>query len=166
MVEMIAAGVTTIDILVIYTLLHVRKRKWLIALWTGILNVIFPLVGFLAGEFSAHLFSEWSSILSGVLLGLIGLHMMLQEGEKENTKMAGPLLIAIAVSLDGFSVSMSFGLIHLNKWLFVTSTGLLSLVLSYAALRTNLSMTPGWRQILRRFAGVVLIVMGILSWIS
>ena len=166
LVEIIAAAVTTIDILVIYTLLHVRKRKWLIALWTGVLNVIFPLAGFVAGEFSAQLVAQWSGILGGVLLGFIGVHMILQEGEAAGSKMVGPLLIAIAVSLDGFSVSMSFGLIHLNKWLFVASTGLFSLVLSYAALRTNLSMTAQWRQILRRFAGVILIIMGILSWIS
>ncbi|WP_432354055.1 manganese efflux pump [Sporosarcina sp. A2] len=166
MVEIIAALVTTIDILVIYTLLHVRKRKWLIALWTAFLNVLFPLVGFMAGEFSAQVFSEWSGILSSVMLGLIGLHMLLQEENETRTKVAGPLLIAVAVSLDGFSVSMSFGLMHLDKWLFIASTGILSLVLSYAALRANLTMTAGSRTILRRFAGLVLIAMGILSWIS
>ena len=166
LVEIIAAGVTTIDILVIYTLLHVRKRKWLIALWTAFLNVAFPLLGFMAGEFSAQLFSEWSGILSSILLGLIGLHMILQEDDSGESKVAGPLLIAVAVSLDGFSVSMSFGLMHLDKWLFIVSTGLMSLVLSYFALRANLTMTPRSRLVLRRFAGLVLIGMGILSWIS
>ncbi|WP_158541093.1 manganese efflux pump [Sporosarcina sp. BI001-red] len=166
MVEIIAAGVTTIDILVIYTLLHVRKRKWLIALWTAFLNVAFPLLGFMAGELSAQLFSEWSGMLSGVLLGLIGLHMLLQEEDPGASKVTGPLLIAIAVSLDGFSVSMSFGLMHLDKWLFIVSTGVMSLVLSYFALRTNLTITPHSRKNLRRFAGIVLIGMGILAWIS
>lgn len=166
LVEIIAAGVTTIDILVIYTLLHVRKRKWLIALWTAFLNVAFPLLGFMAGELSAQLFSEWSGILSSVLLGLIGLHMILQQDDPEDSKIAGPLLIAVAVSLDGFSVSMSFGLMHIDKWLFIISTGLMSLVLSYFALRAKLTMTPKSRMFLRKFAGLVLIGMGILSWIS
>ncbi|MGG0645026.1 manganese efflux pump [Sporosarcina gallistercoris] len=166
MIEIIAASVTTIDILVIYTLLHVRKRKWLIALWTAFLNVAFPLLGFMAGELSAQLFSEWSGILSSILLGLIGLHMILQEDDPSETKVTGPLLIAVAVSLDSFSVSMSFGLMHLNKWLFIVSTGVMSLVLSYFALRMNVTMTPHSRTGLRRLAGVVLIVMGILSWIS
>lgn len=166
MIEIIAASVTTIDILVIYTLLHVRKRKWLIALWTAFLNVAFPLLGFMAGELSAQLFSEWSGILSSILLALIGLHMILQEDDPSETKMAGPLLIAVAVSLDSFSVSMSFGLMHLNKWLFIVSTGAMSLVLSYFALRANLTMTAYSRKGLRRLAGVVLIVMGILSWVS
>ncbi|MBD7909179.1 manganese efflux pump MntP [Sporosarcina gallistercoris] len=166
MVEIIAASVTTIDILVIYTLLHVRKRKWLIALWTAFLNVAFPLLGFMAGELSAQLFSEWSGILSSILLALIGLHMILQEEDPNDTKVTGPLLIAVAVSLDSFSVSMSFGLMHLNKWLFIVSTGVMSLVLSYFALRTNLTMTRNSRKNLRRFAGIVLMGMGILSWIS
>ncbi len=166
LVELIAAAVTTIDILVIYTLLHVRKRKWLIALWTGFLNVLFPLAGFLMGEWSAHLFSEWSSILSSVLLTLLGVHMVLQEEDPASQKLTGPLLLAVAVSLDGFSISMSFGLIQLNMVLFVAATGFLSLVLSYAALRLNLTMSPGIRSLLRRFAGVVLIGMGILAWIS
>lgn len=166
LVEIIAAGVTTIDILVIYTLLHVRKRKWLIALWTAFLNVAFPLLGFMAGELSAQLFSEWSGILSSVLLGLIGLHMILQEEDPSASKVTGPLLIAVAVSLDSFSVSMSFGLMHLNKWLFIVSTGLMSLVLSYFALRANLTITPRYRTTLRKIAGLILIGMGILSWIS
>lgn len=166
MVEIIAASVTTIDILVIYTLLHVRKRKWLIALWTAFLNVVFPLLGFMAGELSAQLFSEWSGILSSVLLSLIGLHMILQEEDPNDTKVTGPLLIAVAVSLDSFSVSMSFGLMHLNKWLFIFSSGAMSLVLSYFALRTNFTMTKKSRKTLRRLAGVVLMGMGILSWIS
>lgn len=166
MIEIVAALVTTIDILVIYTLLVVRKRKWLVASWTALLNVLFPLAGFVAGEFSAEVFAGWSSILSSVILGLIGLHMILQEEDPKNTKVAGPLLIAVAVSLDGFSVSMSFGLMNLNKYLFVLSTGILSLVLSYAALRVNFTISPRSRSILRQFAGIVLICMGVLSWIS
>ncbi|WJY26516.1 manganese efflux pump MntP [Sporosarcina trichiuri] len=166
MVELIAAAVTTIDILVIYTLLHVRRRKWLIALWTGLLNVLFPLAGFLMGEWSAHLLSDWSGILSSVLLVLIGVHMLLQEEDTASQKLAGPLLLAVAVSLDGLSISMSFGLQQLNKTLFVSATGFFSLVLSWFALRTHMAMTLGMRAFLRRLAGVILIGMGILAWIS
>ena len=78
MAELFAAGITTIDVIVVYSFLQVKKGKFILALWTSFLNMVFPFLGFMTGELSAHIFTVWSSILSGVMLALIGIHMLLQ----------------------------------------------------------------------------------------
>ncbi|MEK5039958.1 manganese efflux pump [Sporosarcina sp. FSL K6-3457] len=164
MVELFAAGITSIDVVVVFAFLQVKKGKFVLALWTSILNMMFPFIGFWAGDFSAHLFEEWSSLLSGVLLALIGIHMLLQDEESGSVgKQLHPSLIALAVSLDTFSVSVSFGMLHLDKTLFILSSGMLTFFLSYAALVFKGRIGVGDGRLLRRFAGFALLVMGVMS---
>ena len=112
MEEVFAASITTLDVIVVYALLQVREGKFLLALWTSFLNMVLPLLGFITGEISSSIFSDWSTLLSGVLLGLIGLHMLLQDDEvKPSTIKLHPALIALAVSIDSFSVSVSLNVI-------------------------------------------------------
>ena len=72
------SGHHDLDVIVIYTFLQVKKGRFVLALWTSFLNMAFPFLGFVTGEFSSHLFWVEQSI-SGILLGLIGIHMLLQE---------------------------------------------------------------------------------------
>ena len=133
--ELFAAGITTIDIIIVYAFLNVKKGKFRLAVWTAFLIWRSRFLGFVIGEMSASLFMEWSGLLSGVMLGLIGLHMLLHDDSDAQTKLVSPYLIAVAVSIDAFSVSVSFGMLHLDKVLFIAATGLFSLVFSYAVLR-------------------------------
>ena len=123
-----------------------------------------PFLGFMTGEFSASFFSGFSHLLSGVLLGLIGLHMLLEDdsGTKTSRKLP-PGLIAFAVSIDAFSVSVSFGMLHLNKTIFILASGIFAFIFAYVALtfKKRLGIKNGKR--IRQFAGIVLIIMGIIS---
>src|SRR5690606_76648 len=110
-VELVAAGITSVDVVVVFAFLQVKEGRFGLALWTSFLNMFFPFLGFATGELSSHLFAEWSSLLSGILLALIGIHMLLQDdGPGSTRKHLPPALVALAVSLDTFSVSVSFGM--------------------------------------------------------
>lgn len=162
--ELFVAAVTTLDILVIYVLLEVRGRKILFALWTALLNMLLPFVGFMMGEFTMLIFSDWSMLLSGVLLALIGLHMLLEDVEGPSKMIQiPPVFLAFVVSIDAFSVSVTLGMLQFNKWLFIFASGVFSLVFSLVALyfQKKLNIRKGKR--IRYFAGFVLIVMGIYS---
>lgn len=164
MAELFAAAVTTLDIFVIYVLLQVKGRKIILALWTGLLNMLLPLIGFMMGELSTLIFADWSMVLSGVILSLIGLHMLLEDTDEPNKLLnVHPSLLALLVSLDAFSVSVTFGMLQMNKLLFVVASGMFSLCFALVALyfQKKLSVKGGKR--IRRFAGVALLVMGILS---
>lgn len=162
--ELIAAGITTLDVLVIYSFLQVDKGRLALALWTTFLNMTFPFLGFIAGEFSADIFTVWSSVLSGVMLGLIGIHMLLQSDAMDSSsKLVSPYIIAFAVSIDAFSVSVSFGMLQMDKILFIMASGTFTFIFSCAALllKGHLGLKNG--KALRLIAGLALLIMGILS---
>ncbi len=162
--EFFVAGITTLDILVIYVFLQVRGRKIILAFWTAFLNMLLPFIGFLLGELSTTFFAEWSVLLSGILLGLIGLHMLLQDdGEQTKMLMIPPAWLAFVVSIDAFSVSVTFGMLQLNRFVFIIASGLFSFLFSLIALyfQKKLRIKSGKR--IRQFAGLSLLVIGIFS---
>lgn len=164
LVELFAAGITTIDVIVVFAFLQVRRGRLALALWTAFLNMLFPFFGFWAGEFSAHIFSTWSSMLSGLFLALMGIHMLLQDDNAEIAdKSMHPYVIALAVSLDAFSVSVSFGMLQMNKILFIVASGLFTFFFAYIVLLWKGRWNVKNGSKLRRFAGVALLVMGIMS---
>ena len=167
MEEMFAAGITTLDVIVVYALLQVREGKFLLAMWTSFLNMVLPLLGFITGEISSSIFSGWSTLLSGVLLGLIGLHMLLQDGDTKSSsgKELHPAIIAFAVSIDSFSVSVSFGMLQFNRVLFILSSGIFSFIFAYIVLRYKLRIGLKGGRRLRQITGLALLTMGVLSFI-
>ena len=128
--------------------------------------MVFPFLGFITGELSSHIFWEWSTLLSGILLGLIGIHMLLQEDDARTTALGvNPIVIALAVSVDTFSVSVSFGMLHMNKLIFITASGLFTLILIVCGSRFKGHLGVKDGKVLRRLAGIVLIIMGVMSWL-
>ena len=81
-------------------------------------------------------------------------------------KQIPPFFIAFAVSIDAFSVSVSFGMLHMDKTLFIVASGLFTFVFSCAAflLKGHLGLKNG--KVLRLIAGFALLVIGILSCFS
>lgn len=162
--ELFIAGITSLDVIAVYTFLQVKEGKFVLALWTSFLNMLFPFLGFVTGEFSSHLFWGWSTLISGVLLSLIGIHMLLQDEDVEQSARGlHPILIALAVSVDTFSVSVSFGMLHMNKLIFIVSSGLFTLFLSYMALRYKGKLYVKNGKLIRRIAGTILLIMGVMS---
>lgn len=166
--EIIAAGITTIDVIIVYSLMRLRKGRLVLVLWTTVLNMAFPFLGFLMGDWTIGIFSAWSHLLSGILLALIGLHMILQDdsNDAELTRQLHPAFLALAVSLDTFSVSVSFGMLQLNKMLFIFASGLLALCFSCIALYYGRRISIRNGKVLRKLCGLALLVMGVLSWFS
>ena len=92
--------------------------------------------------------------------------MLLEDPDGACFKKVSPAIIALAVSIDAFSVSVSFGMIHLDKTLFIIASGFFAFLFSYISLtfKRRLGIKDGKR--IRQFAGVVLILMGIISAIQ
>lgn len=166
MLEIIAATVTTIDILIVYTVLQLRRGRFMIALWTTCLNILLPLIGFYMGEWTVSYFQGWSQVLSGVMLGLIGVHILLDETDEPSLmEKVSPVFLALFVSVDAFTVSVTFGMMELNKWLFVFVSGVLSFVFSVIALLSTDRIPFINGDWIRRITGIVFIVIGVMSFI-
>lgn len=166
MIEIIAAIITTVDIVIVYTVLQLRRGRLMIALWTTLLNMILPIIGFYMGEWTVHFFAGWSQLLSGVMLALIGLHILLDDGEQQSMvhKMS-PFFLALIVSLDAFSVSVTFGMMQLNKWLYVFVSGFFAFIFSIVALLSTGRIRLINGTYIRRITGIIFIVIGVMSFI-
>ena len=71
------------------------------------------------------LFSRDGAMRSRVyMLSLIGLHILLSDSEQPSVvNKISPFFLALIVSIDAFGVSVTFGMMQLNKWLFVLASG-------------------------------------------
>lgn len=162
MQEMLTGITMAFDVVAIYVLMSNIKSKLLLALWTSFCHMLFPFIGFFIGEWISKFIIEWASLLSASLLFCLGLQMLIFSKNKEFPAITLPIL-AIFVSLDTFSVSLSFGMLHLQRNLFIISAGIATFVMSYAALLLSYKLKFLNSVLLNWLAGMTLIVMGILS---
>ena len=162
--EIIIGLLMGIDVLAIYVLLPFVKRKLLLSVWTAVLHMFFPLFGYVIGDMLYNLFQHAASILSIILLFCIGLQFLMTEDD--NNFHINPLLLAISVSLDTFSVSVSFGMLNLQKQLFILSAGISAFVCSYSALYFSKKMIKLNRKHLNRIVGVILVGLSIWSYLN
>lgn len=156
-------GITmAFDVVAIYVLMSNIKSKLLLALWTSFCHMLFPFIGFFIGEWISKFIIEWASLLSASLLFCLGLQMLIFSKNKEFPAITLPIL-AIFVSLDTFSVSLSFGMLHLQRNLFIISAGIATFFLSYAALLLSHKFKMLNGMFLNWLAGITLIIISILS---
>ena len=161
MQEMIAGVLMSFDVVAIYLLANQVKYKWLLASWTALLHMLFPLVGFQFGQWLANFFLQWSSSISTLVLFFIGLQLLISKENEDFPAKTLPI-IAIFASIDTFSVSLSFGMLNLEKYIFIISAGLSTLILSYVALLIAQKTTILDNTIPKKIAGSILIIMSIL----
>lgn len=159
--ELIAGILTALDVVALYSILPRVRFPLVLAIWTGFLHMLFPLLGFLVGEWVTTVLLEGGRYLSSILLFLTGVHLCLSQ-HKTTKIFIPPILLAIVVSVDTFSVSLSFGMLHLQKWFFLISAGLFAFIFSYIALKVQIIKGP----ILTRVSGVCLILMGVLTLLN
>lgn len=161
MQEIVAGIVMSFDVVALFLVANNVKYKWLLACWTACLHMIFPLIGFYFGEWLGEFLIQWSNLISVVLLFFVGLQMLLSRKNEDFPAKALPI-IAIFASVDTFSVSLSFGMLQLEKYFFIISAGFSTLVLSYVALVIAEKNTIFKNGLLKKIAGLLLIIMSIL----
>ena len=76
--------------------------------------MLFPLLGFELGSYLVQFLLEWGQWISSILLFCIGIHLLLFSHRDEKVTIS-PVLLAVTASLDTFSVSVSFGMLNLEK---------------------------------------------------
>ena len=146
----------------LYVLLPNVRFRLLLSVWTASLHMLFPLLGFELGHFMVRFLLDWGQWISSILLFCIGLHLLLFSNNAEN-KSIPPILLAVTASLDTFSVSVSFGMLNLEKLIFIISAGASAFICSYIALVVARKNKRILGNNIQKLAGVVFIIMGILS---
>ncbi|HWL12567.1 MAG TPA: manganese efflux pump [Ureibacillus sp.] len=164
MQEIIIGLVVALDVVALYLLLPDVKQRFLLSTWTALLHMVFPIIGFTLGSWMVHILLHWSHLVSSILLFLIGLQLILSTRNRQTFTIPITIL-AITASLDTFSVSISFGMLNLQKYLFIFSAGLWTFFLSYLSLYIAKSRLKFKGDALKWIAGIALIIFSIQSLI-
>lgn len=160
--EILAGVLMSVDVFILFSLVSYRKQIFTLAAWVAALHMLFPLVGYYAGIVVQNYLQHASPYLSGVLLSLVGLQMILMQSPKQ-APLLSPYLLAIAASIDTFSVSISFGMLRVEKLIFILSAGIFSFISVFIAQKIVFTHTIMNRIIIMRLAGIILLLMGILT---
>ncbi len=130
----ILAGIlTSVDVIGLFVLIPNVRYRLFLAVWTATLHMLFPLLGFELGSYLVRFLLEWGQWISSILLFSIVLHLLLSSHKNEKITIS-PVLLAVTASLDTFSVSVSFGMLNLEKTIFIISAGLSAFICSYGSL--------------------------------
>ena len=160
--EILAGFLMSVDVLILFSLVSYRKQVLTLAAWVASLHMLFPLIGYYAGVLVQTYLQQASPYLSGVLLTLVGLQMVLSKSPKE-IPMMPPYILAIVASLDTFSVSISFGMLQVEKFIFILSAGIFAFIGVIVAQKIIYKNTVMNRGMIMKLAGGVLLVMGLLT---
>lgn len=159
----ILAGIlTSVDVIGLYVLSPNVKYRLLLALWTAALHMLFPLLGFELGNYLVRFLLEWGQWISSILLFCIGMHLLLFSHRDEKVTIS-PILLAVTASLDTFSVSVSFGMLNLEKTIFIISAGISALICAYGSLVIARRSQVFFGNKIQIMAGIVFIIMSILA---
>lgn len=162
MQEIIAGVITVLDVVALYLLLPSVQQRFLLALWTSLLHMLFPVFGFELGGWAVSTLSEWGDWLSAILLFLIGLQILFSS-HSQYMPTLHPAILALTASLDTFSVSISFGMLNLNKFLFIITAGIGAFVLSYLSLLIAQKTFSFQRFNINIISGLALIALSIIT---
>lgn len=157
--EIIVGIILALDVVALYILLPAVSQRFLLSVWTAFWHMLFPLLGFKLGSWVSIFMAEWASYLSAILLFCIALQLLLSSKNQHVPQLALPIL-AIMASIDSFSASVSFGMLNLEKYLFILSAGFGTFLLSYIALivaKTSIFNS----QIFKMIAGILLLIISV-----
>ncbi|WP_144512012.1 manganese efflux pump [Bacillus sp. FJAT-22090] len=160
--EILAGALMSVDVLILFSLVLYRKQIFTLAAWVASLHMLFPLIGYYAGTIVQTYLQYASPYLSGFLLSLVGLQMVLARSPKQ-APLLSPYLLAIVASIDTFSVSISFGMLKVEKLLFILSSGIFAYLAVFIAQKVIYKHAFLNRGIIIKLAGLVLLVMGIIT---
>ncbi|MHA7967078.1 manganese efflux pump MntP [Paenibacillus sp. CAU 1782] len=134
----------------------------------GLFHVLMPLGGVWTGQLVSGLLGKLATSAAGVLLVLLGLHMMYSSfrGEEvrslDHRSLWGLLVLAFSVSVDAFSVGITLGVFSANLWLTIAMFGLLGGLMSMLGLLLGRKVSGNMGEYGEACGGAILFIFGIL----
>lgn len=134
----------------------------------GLFHVLMPIGGLLTGQLVSGLLGQVASTAAGILLMLLGGHMIYSsfKGEEaasfDHRSLWGLLILALSVSIDAFSVGITLGMFSADLWLTITMFGLLGGLMSMLGLFLGRKVSGNLGEYGEAFGGAILLVFGVL----
>ncbi|MFC0301723.1 manganese efflux pump MntP family protein [Virgibacillus soli] len=132
-----AAGMDAFSVSLILGMQKVRLRRIATTgIYIGIFHMVMPFIGILLGNVISGKIGNMATLASGLLLVGIGAHMLFSAFNHESKQIfkttgLGLLIFAFSVSVDSFSVGLSFGISGVRTFFILIIFGLVSTKLTW-----------------------------------
>ncbi len=136
----------------------------------GLAQAVMPLIGWLLGSAFAEAIAPVDHWIAFVLLAAIGGKMLWEAFRPQHDDVAAGsasalslreiALLALATSIDALAVGVSFAFLNVPLWVAVVSIGVVTFVLSFAAVFVGHRVGTRWRKPAEIVGGLVLIGIG------
>ncbi len=144
------------------------KRILALSSIIALFHVLMPLAGMYAGQYVSGLLGAVASRASGVLLLLLGGHMVYNSFRGDNVQSVnhqtvwGMLLFAFSVSVDSFSVGVSLGMFAVDIITAVLLFGLFGGLMSVLGLMLGRRASQSLGDYGEACGGIILLTFGLL----
>lgn len=144
------------------------QQALIIGLYFGLFQAGMPLLGYLLGSQLAGGIIAFSHWIAFFLLSFIGGQMMKKsfskvEGieEEVSLRFAYMLPLALATSIDALAAGVSFAFLQVNVALAVSFIGIVTLLLSIAAVKIGSAFGTRCKSQAQLAGGIILILIGL-----
>mgnify|MGYP002276922601 CR=1 FL=1 len=133
----------------------------------GLFHILMPLTGMFTGHYVGSLLGDVAVAAGGGLLALLGLHMIYSSLRGDTAQsfdqgtLWGLMLFALSVSIDSFSVGISFGLFAADIIVTVFVFGLFGSLMSIAGLMLGRRVSGLFGEYGEALGGVILLAFGL-----
>lgn len=150
----------------IYGTLNLTKNKLIqMSLIVGIFHFIMPLIGYKLGEEILKIIKINPDILVGIILLILGIEMLFTLKKEEKVKIItnifSIILFAFTVSIDSFSIGISFGVINTNILIPCIIFATISSIFAYIGLILGRKISFKFGNITLLIGSIILIILGI-----
>ncbi len=142
------------------------RQVFKIGITVGAFHVLMPAIGVALGELLTDRFGQIATVTSGVLLIGLGLQMMIVSSlnKRETSSIPigfGLIIFALSVSIDSFSVGLSFGMIGMKIAPILLIFGIFATLLTWSGLLLGRTIHDALGIYSKMIGGVILIVLGV-----
>ena len=143
------------------------KDMIIVALYFGMFQFMMPVFGYLGGFYLASIITKVDNIVAFILLSIIGINMIKEgivgEGNNVNSDINYKVMfpLAIATSIDAFTVGISFAFLKVNLLFSTIIIGIITFILSLIGIIIGYNFGIRFQKSSLIFGGFALIVIGL-----
>ncbi len=143
-----------------------NREIFKIGLIVGAFHALMPFLGIVLGKIFSTSFSTITTITSGLLLIGLGIHMSAFSVYSDKNEPGFPIgfgliVFAMSVSIDSFSVGLSFGMIGIRSATILIIFGLAAMVMCWSGLMLGRKFHRVLGIYSRILGGCILILFGL-----
>ncbi len=150
----------------IYGTLDLKNNmRKLMSVMVGIFHFFMPILGYQIGELILKLIKIDPEILVGTIFIILGIEMILSLRQEEKVKLLTGILsvvfFAFTVSIDSFSIGISFGVVNSNIILPCIIFSLVSAFFTYIGVMLGKKLSDKFGNITTLIGAIILLALGI-----